>query len=119
MHLERLPRGLRRAIFTLAVAVLLYLSLAPTRELPDVRLWDKAEHAIAWFVLTALGLALGLWRPRTLVAFAFGLGAGVELLQAALGLGRQGDWRDLAFDCLGIAAALLAWAGVRRVAVRP
>ncbi|WP_133254951.1 hypothetical protein [Phenylobacterium hankyongense] len=112
-----LPRPIRLALFALAVAVLLFLCLAPTSDLPKEHLWDKAEHAIAWLVLTALGLALSPKRPLRIALFAIGLGAGVEILQATMGFGRDGDWRDLVADSLGVGVALLSWSMFsRRVA---
>jgi VanZ family protein len=102
------------ALFGLAVAVLLFLCLAPTDELPKEHLWDKAEHAVAWLVLTGLGLALSPKQPVRIALFAIGLGAAVEILQATMGFGRDGDWRDLAADSLGVGVALLVWAAFRR-----
>lgn len=111
----RLPRPLRLAAYAAATAILLYLCLAPTKDLPHETLWDKAEHAIAWFVLAATGLVLSPRRPRAIAAFAIGLGAAVEVLQATLPFGRDGDWRDLVADSVGVAAALVLWAILRQV----
>jgi VanZ family protein len=101
-----LPRPLRLSLYAAAVGVLLWLTLAPTDELPKVSLWDKAEHAIAWFVLTAFGLALSPRRPRAIAFFALVLGVLVEVLQAILPLGRDSDWHDAAADSVGVCAAL-------------
>ena len=60
---DRLPGAVRFTAFGFAVAVLLYLTLAPGEDLPSVNIWDKAEHAISWFVLTAIGLAFWPTRP--------------------------------------------------------
>lgn len=124
---SRLPRPLRLALYAVATAILLYLCLAPSRDLPSVNLWDKEEHATAWLVLTATGLALSPHRPRAIALFAFGLGVFVELAQALMGLGRDADWHDLAADCVGIVAAFLGYGaallaaglGLRRPAPRP
>jgi VanZ family protein len=106
---------LRLSVYTAAVAVLLWLCLAPTDMLPQPEnLGDKAEHAIAWFVLTALGLVLSPRRWRAIGAFAFGLGLAIELLQASLGFGRHGDWRDLVADATGVLVALAIYAVVTR-----
>ena len=113
---DRLPRPLRLAAYAAATVILLYLCLAPSDDLPGVSLWDKAEHAIAWAVLAGVGLALSPRRPRAICAFAIGLGIAVELLQATLGFGRDGDWRDLVGDTIGVAVALGLWAGARRLA---
>jgi VanZ family protein len=108
----RLPRPLRLALYALATAILLYLCLAPSKDLPKVNLWDKEEHAVAWLVLTLTGLALSPWRPRAIAAFAFGVGAFVEIAQWAMGFGRDADWHDLAADCVGIVVAFILYAPV-------
>jgi VanZ family protein len=119
---DLLPLRLRLGAYGFAVAVLLYLTLAPGQDLPSEHIWDKAEHATAWFVLAAIGLAFWPMRPGRIAGFAFGLGALVEVSQWAMPFGRDGDVRDLLADSVGIAAALViwafAWAIVRRVAVR-
>ena len=105
---HRLPRPLRLAAYAFATAVLLYLCLAPSQSLPQPGLGDKWEHAVAWFVLAALGLTLSPRRPRAIAAFSLGLAVLVEALQAALPFGRHGDWRDLVMDVLGVAVAYAA-----------
>ena len=113
---DRLPQGLRLGAYGFAVAVLLFLTLAPSNDLPEVDLWDKAEHASAWFVLTAIGLAFWPARPARVAAFALGLGAVVEVLQWAMPFGRDGDVRDLLADSVGILVVVATWAvlGARR-----
>jgi VanZ family protein len=114
----RLPRPLRLALYALATVILLYLCLAPSRDLPKVNLWDKEEHAIAWFVLTATGLLLSPRRPRAIALYAFGVGAFVEVAQGLMGLGRDADWHDLAADSVGIVAALIGYLAIRLAARR-
>lgn len=115
MGLDRLSFPLRLSLYAAASLVLLYLTQAPSRELPQVELWDKAEHAVAWFVLTASGLLLFPRRPGRIGAFALAFGGLVELLQALLPFGRDADWRDWIADGLGVAAALSAGAVLRRL----
>ncbi|MDB5464362.1 MAG: hypothetical protein JWP23_2751 [Phenylobacterium sp.] len=105
----RLPRPLRLAVYALATAILLYLCLAPSKDLPKVNLWDKEEHAAAWLVLTATGLILSPRRPRAIALYAFGIGVFVELAQWAMGFGRDADWHDVAADCVGIVVAFLVY----------
>lgn len=101
-----LPRPLRAGLFCAATAALLWLSLAPTRDLPGaVMFWDKAEHSLAYLVLTGMGLVLFPRHPRLLAAYVMAVGGGVEVLQAVMGFGRQGDWRDILANAIGIAAA--------------
>jgi VanZ family protein len=108
----RLPRPIRLALYALATAILLYLCLAPSHDLPKVNLWDKEEHAAAWLVLTLTGLALSPWRPRAIAAFAFAVGVFVELAQWAMGFGRDADWHDVAADCVGIVVAFILYAPI-------
>ena len=113
MSLASLPRPLRLALYVGAAAVLLALTLAPSEDLPSVNLWDKAEHAVAWMVLTGLGLVLSPRRPRAIAGFALAFGALVEILQGLLPIGRDADIRDLLADSVGIGAALLVYLLVR------
>jgi VanZ family protein len=115
MGFDRLPFAPRLGLYGLAVAILLYLCLAPSRSLPNSHLWDKAEHAIAWAVLAGVGVALFPQRPVSVVVFALGFGVLVEVLQAILPFGRDGDWKDWIADCVGVAAAMLAYAAIRRL----
>jgi VanZ family protein len=115
MGFDRLPLALRLGLYGLATAILLYLCLAPAKSLPSSGLWDKWEHAIAWAVLAGVGLVLFPDRPATIVVFSLSFGVAVEVLQAALPFGRDGDWKDFVADCVGVAAALLVYAAIRRL----
>jgi VanZ family protein len=109
---SRLPRPLRVAAYLVAVAVLLWLSLAPQADLPQPNLSDKTEHTVAYMVLTALGLSLFPRHPRAIIGGAFVFGVSIEFLQAAMGFGRHGDWRDVVANSLGIvlvATPVLLW----------
>ncbi len=111
-----LPRPARIGLYALACGVLLYLTLAPGKDVPgEGIIWDKAEHAIAWAVLTGSGLVLSTRRRWAIGTFAFAFGAAVEVLQATLPFGRDGDWHDLLADTVGIAIAYVAWLGLRRL----
>ncbi len=114
MRLDRLPGRARLGLYAVAVAVLLYLCLAPSKALPEVNIWDKAEHAIAWLVLTGVGLVLFPARPGRIAAFAFLFGGLIELLQGTLPVGRDADWKDWLADTVGIAVALAVYAPTRR-----
>jgi len=102
-----LPRPARLGIYALAVTIVLYLCLAPSQDVPGSNLvWDKAEHAITWAVLAGAGYVLAPRRLRAITIFAIGFGAAIEVAQATMGFGRDGDWRDLAADTVGVATAL-------------
>lgn len=115
MFLASLPRPLRLVLYAVATAILLAMCLVPQQDLPTAHFGDKIEHSIAWFVLTMTGLLLSHHRPRAIAAFAIGVGVAVELLQATLGFGRHGDWRDLVADALGVVVALALYAVIQRL----
>ncbi|MEH6677189.1 hypothetical protein [Phenylobacterium sp.] len=117
--LSPLARRYAGAAFLLCLAAILYLSLAPSEATPAADLgWDKARHALAYFVLTGLGLfAFG---PRlVLLGGVVLLGAGVEAAQAAMGLGRQGDLIDLAANLTGEGLALGIWLAASQLRPQP
>jgi VanZ family protein len=108
MHPSRLPTPVRLAAFAAAVSVLLWLCLSPAGALPKpTALGDKAEHAIGWAVLTAVGIMLFPRRRLRVAGFALVLGVAVEVLQGVMRLGRQSDWRDLLADVAGVAVVIL------------
>jgi VanZ family protein len=117
--LPRLPLIVRQGGIAVAVSVLLWLTLSPDDALPRVDLWDKAEHAIAFGVLTAI---CGLLFPRRRWAGAAGsvlLGIVIEILQAVMPFGRDGDWRDAVFDTIGVVLALVVPRLVARASKLP
>jgi len=110
-----LPRPARLAIYGLAVAIVLYMCLAPNKDVPGSGLiWDKAAHAITWAILAGSGYVLAPRRLRAITVFAVGLGAAIEVAQATMGFGRDGDWKDWAADSLGVAVALGIYLALRR-----
>lgn len=116
LPIARLPRRVRLALYAVACLILLYMTLAPEHEVPGVGLiWDKAEHGSAWTVLTLAGLVLSTRRRWAIGVFAFFFGALVEVLQANMGWGRDGNWPDLVADTVGIAVAYLIWGVARRL----
>ena len=116
MRFDTLPRPLRLALYAMACLILIYMTLAPGKDVPGEGIvWDKAEHALSWAVLTGAGLLLSTRRRWAIGVFAFVFGAAIEVLQAVMPLGRDGDWRDLAADSVGIVAAYAVWFGMRRL----
>jgi VanZ family protein len=81
--------------------------LEPPRYVPDLHVSDKVEHAGAYFGMTFwFG---GLLRRRRYLLLAFWMllfGAGIEVAQGLMGLGRTADVWDFAADAVGIAIAL-------------
>ena len=83
--------------------------LEPPRYVPNLHLWDKAEHALAFGGLTLWfgGLAR---RSRYLVVGLMMLlfGGGIEIAQGVMGWGRDMDIMDFLADGVGVSIALTA-----------
>jgi VanZ family protein len=119
MFLSELTRPLRLTLYGLATGVVLYMCLAPSREIPGSQLiWDKAAHSLTWAILTGSGLILAPRRPRAIPTYALALGGVIEVAQATMGFGRQGDWRDFVADSLGVGLAMFIWWAVRSLMAR-
>jgi VanZ family protein len=111
-----LPRPWRLALYALATLILCYMTLAPARDVPGADLvWDKAEHGSAWTVLTLAGLVLSTHRRWAIGVFAVAFGAAIEVLQATMPFGRDGNVADWIADVIGVAAAYLLWLIARRL----
>ena len=102
---------LMRVGWFLAMAAVTVLALMPSEHLqmPVFDWWDKAQHALAFVVLT--GWALLLWPLHALrvVLGMLAYGAGIEGAQWAVGW-RFAEWADLAADAVGV---MVAWGVVR------
>jgi hypothetical protein len=117
-HLVSIPVSAARAAFWMAALAVLVLMLLPAEHVQRLPLnfWDKAQHSLAFGVLTLLGLRA--WpqqqdRIRLLVGLVI-YGGGIELAQHLTGR-RHGDWADWAADSAGVAVvAALALARRRR-----
>jgi len=101
-----LSRWISPARWAFWVCVLVVLALAlmkPSHYMPTTG-WDKANHALAFAVLTMLG-ALGypgrLWR---LLAALLAYGVLIEILQGFTGY-RDSDWHDVIADGAGLLLA--------------
>ncbi|MXO60039.1 teicoplanin resistance protein VanZ [Altererythrobacter salegens] len=84
----------------------------PSKMAPSVFASDKLNHMLAFFVLASF--AKSLW-PRKKLLTIFGLlalyGGLIEVIQWAMGFGRDADWVDFLADvvaiCFGLAAVKL------------
>lgn len=86
------------------------LSILPGETMPQVGLWDKAQHAIAYGVVAGLGFWAASGRQHRLWVLGglFLLGALLELAQLYVP-GRQGSVEDIFANSVGLAVASLAW----------
>lgn len=99
-----------RLAFWACLLAVVALSLTPVQHLPQqvFSLWDKAQHAGGFAVLTLLGLWAYPHRVTALLVAMLALGVGIELAQAATGW-RYGDVADWVADAVGVAAAYTVW----------
>lgn len=100
---------MKKLIFWAFLLALVTLSMLPTTYLaaPVFSIWDKAQHALGFAVLTLLAVQAYPSHPRIRLALALLLlGGAIELAQSASGW-RVGDWRDGLANAVGIAVTLL------------
>lgn len=86
----------------LAVTIVV-LSLLPGSKLPDVHMWDKAEHAFAYVALS--GWFSGVLLRRHYIFLALGLvlmGVLIEMAQGTMALGRTADINDVFANGVGV-----------------
>jgi VanZ family protein len=99
----------RVTAFWLSALTVGVLSITPVENLPPQALdvWDKAQHAAGFLVLSLLGF---LAHPRHLARVTVGLliyGMCIEVAQSATGW-RHGDLADWLADACGVCAGLVA-----------
>ena len=82
--------------------------LEPPRYVPNLHLWDKAEHALAFFGMSVwFGGLVRRSRYPLIAILMLLLGGGIEIAQGAMHLGRDEDIMDWLADGVGIACALV------------
>ena len=83
--------------------------LEPPRYVPNLHLWDKAEHALAFGGLTLWFGGLARRSRYLVVGFVMLLfGGGIEIAQGVMGWGRDMDIMDFLADGVGVSIALCA-----------
>lgn len=101
------PLSVTKILFWLACVVITALALSPVELVQNIfNWWDKAQHALAFFVLACLGL-FAYPKPYWRVSFgllAFGLV--IEFLQYLTGW-RFAELSDVLADVIGISLALM------------
>lgn len=90
------------------VVFVLYATLSPVDDVPDVKLNDKIEHGLAFFGMTGwFGAVVPRSRFWLLGVIMSALGAAIEVAQGTMGLGRDMDFWDWVADSYGVLAALV------------
>jgi VanZ family protein len=93
-----------RTLLVLALCMVTVLSLMPIERLPQgLDWWDKAQHALAYFILGFLAISAGTSRRYGifLLLLLFVHGCVIELLQAVSGW-RFGEWQDVMANGAGL-----------------
>ena len=108
---------LARLWWALGWAMVLFIAvscLEPPRYVPNLHLWDKLEHALAFFGMTFwFGGLVRRGRYPVVAVLMLLFGGGIEIAQGAMRLGRDEDIMDFVADSVGISIALvLLYAGL-------
>jgi hypothetical protein len=97
-----------QALFWIVLAFALTKAFVLPRKMFRIFHWDKAEHFLAFYVLTLLATAAFPRRPLLSIAMALSLlGASIEVVQGFPIVNRDSDFWDWFADTLAILAALL------------
>lgn len=101
------PRRLLQLTFWIACLTLCIAALVPTDQLPSLiaTWWDKAQHALAFATLYALGAWAYPTRQTPLAISLLVMGGVIELAQGASGW-RHCDVADWVADGVGVAIAM-------------
>ena len=98
--------GVRRAyqwLFIVALCAIYLLAVTPSDAVPGIQLWDKLNHALAFFVLAALMAkawpAAPMFRLRLGSLLLYGLL--IELSQLLLPY-RDASWQDMVANATGL-----------------
>jgi hypothetical protein len=109
--LKAAGRKLAAFAFWAALAATLFFALLPPERAISPTLWDKADHFLAFAVLTFTALsAQARARPRLTAVALLALAGGIELLQGPPFARRTPELADLAPAALAVAAVIAAHA---------
>jgi VanZ family protein len=83
-------------------AVIIFFSLIPAQQLPQLGVSDKIEHAVAYLMLGFwFASVIARWDYIFILLALVALGGGIEIAQGLMGLGREADLRDFAANSIG------------------
>jgi hypothetical protein len=98
---------LAQAVFVAAVIFTFYSAVIPPKHAVQLVPWDKAEHFIAFYVLTGLGAAAFPGRRLWVIgALLSAFGALIEIVQGLSIVHRDRDFWDWVADTIAVIAAL-------------
>ena len=107
-NLQTMGSLLFKLAFWLLCALIAVLSLLPVDQLPPqtLNVWDKAQHAIGFMMLSVAGLAAYPRQYRPLSVGLLVFGAAIEVAQSFT-TWRYGDGWDWVADAVGIGSIML------------
>jgi VanZ family protein len=83
-------------------AIITFVSLMPARQLPQLGISDKLEHAFAYLLLGFwFASVIARWDYIFILLALIALGGGIEIAQGLMGLGRESDLHDFAANAFG------------------
>ena len=99
----------RKLFIQLGICITI-LSLLPGSCLPPQTfyIWDKAQHAGAFLLLSLIALYAFPKKTGAVIGGMLLYGAAIEVAQSATGW-RYGDWHDLLADAVGIVVGFAVW----------
>lgn len=92
------------------------MAFIPNTQIPDAfNFWDKAQHALAFAVLTITGNLAYPKLTKALYAGLIAYGAAIEVFQSTLTSTRFGEVSDLLADSVGVAIGFAVYFVVRKI----
>ncbi|WNC71170.1 VanZ family protein [Thalassotalea psychrophila] len=105
--LKKVTRFHFKVLFVVCLLSVSYLALMPIAELPNISSYDKANHFIAFFVLSVLqSFCYTKSRNVNVMAWLFVYGMLLEVLQGTTTF-RHFSYLDLLADVFGIVVGLI------------
>ena len=102
-------------IFVCCIVFTTIMALIPIEDVPNpFNLWDKAQHALTFIVLTITGC---LAYPQKTKVVDIGLilyGASIEIMQCTWTTTRVGEISDLLADIVGVGIGFIIYLVVRK-----
>ncbi|MBJ7446895.1 MAG: hypothetical protein JHC81_05115 [Brevundimonas sp.] len=107
LKIPRVDHRLFRLAAVAAGLIVGWFAFRPAMEAEGGLPWDKANHALAFLILTVLtGLGWSRMSWPWLMGLMLMSGVGVELIQGLEEIGRDADAMDVVADGVGILAGL-------------
>ena len=104
-----------RALACVLVVVIAWLAFRPSTGADQGLPWDKANHALAFLVLTIVSArgwpGAGVWRLGAVMLLA---GVAIEMIQGLPLVARDRDGWDVVADMAGFGLGWIAALGLRR-----